>query len=108
MKFRVKGAARQPICVANEDDDEVPRVREPLVRLMLKLHHGDIVIMDGAEIQSVWEVSLSVCERNDDDRVLTMAPLHIACDTIAWVAQDCCHHQVDWRREPLGLGFGEA
>ena len=107
MKFRIKGAARQPICVENEGDDEAPRVREPLVRLMLKLHHGDIVVMDGAAIQSVWEVSSSVCERNDDNgRMLTVVLLHVACATISWAVQNCCYHQMDWRGEPLGLGFG--
>ncbi|KAF8543264.1 hypothetical protein BDD12DRAFT_874882 [Trichophaea hybrida] len=59
MKFRIKGSGRNTVRHIEDDaDDEenlMPLKKEPAVRLTLRLHHGDIMIMHGATIQSVWE-----------------------------------------------------
>jgi len=61
MKFRIKGSGRnivRHIEADGEDEENMsPKLKEPAVRLTLRLHHGDIMIMHGGAIQSVWEVS---------------------------------------------------
>lgn len=62
-------------------------------RLRLKLNHGDIMIMNGEKIQSVWEVS---CLGFRGLKISNKLPA--LCSTL-WAVSHRCHCEVDNRRE---------